>query len=65
MVDWAEDLVDAGYDDWRLASMSSTSPTDTVFNCSGGTEQDCIDSGNELGYVFHDNIAASFPKTGD
>jgi len=65
LVDWAEDLVYAGYDDWRLASMSITSPTDSVFDCSGGSEQDCINSGNELGYMFNYSIVGSFPKTGD
>jgi hypothetical protein len=59
LVQWAASLVYAGYDDWRLASMG------TRFNCSVGTEQQCIDSGNELGYMFHYNIAGSFPKSGD
>jgi hypothetical protein len=65
LVDWADALVYGGYDDWRLASMSSTSPTNTVFDCSTGTEQQCIESGNQLGYMFHYNIAGGFPKTGD
>jgi hypothetical protein len=65
LVSWAENLVYADYDDWRLASMSTSASTDSVFDCSGGTEQDCIDSGNELGYMFHYNILGGFPKTGD
>jgi hypothetical protein len=65
LVQWAEDLVYGGYDDWRLASMSTSASTASAFDCSGGTEQDCINSGNELGYMFHYNIVGSFPKTGD
>jgi hypothetical protein len=65
LVSWAENLVYAGYDDWRLASMSTSASADPVFDCSGGTEQACIDSGNELGYMFYYNITGNFPKTGD
>jgi hypothetical protein len=65
LVDWAENLVYAGYDDWRLASMSTSAATDSVHNCSSGTEDACIASGNELGYMFNFNITGDFPKAGD
>jgi len=65
LVDWAANLDYGGYQDWRLASMSSNSSTDSVFDCSGGTEQDCINSGNELGYMYYYNLTppADTPPT--
>ena len=62
---WAEALDFGGHTDWRLAQISNTSPTDTPFDCIGGNEQACIDSGNELGYMFYYNLPGDFPKTGD
>ncbi len=70
LVQWAENLVYAGYDDWRLASMSveagvPTGSTDTVVNCSSATELACRD--NELGYMYYYNLGGSLgdDKTGD
>ena len=57
---WADGLDTLGFDDWRLARMSSTSPTTTVFNCGTGTAADCANAGNELGYMFYHNMGGSF-----
>jgi hypothetical protein len=57
-VAWAEGLEFGDYDDWRLARMSdqqSIAPQEVV-DCAGVTRQDCIDSGNELGYMFYYNL---------
>lgn len=62
---WAEALEHGGHSDWRLARMSTSSSAASVFDCSSGTEQDCIDSGNELGYMFYHNLPGGFPKTGN
>jgi len=60
-VDWADQLVYQGYDDWRLASMSVAGglPTGSaraleVVNCGTATEPNCRD--NELGYMFYQNL---------
>ncbi len=51
-------------DDWRLATMSATSPATSVFDCSGGTAADCAAAGNELGYMYHHNMDGSGDNTG-
>lgn len=58
-VAWADNLDSLGFDDWRLATLSDTSPTTSVFNCSSGTAAACADAGNELGYMFHHNMGGS------
>jgi hypothetical protein len=59
LVSWADNLVYAGFDDWRLASMSVSAglPKGTaisVVNCSTATEELCRD--NELGYMYTYNL---------
>jgi len=54
-VAWAENLEFGGHDDWRLAQMSSTSPTQSITECVGTDEPACRTSGNELGYMFWHN----------
>ncbi len=63
-VAWAEDLEFGGHTDWRLARMSTDS-SNVAFTCSAITEQACIDSRNELGYMFSYNLPNNFPKTGN
>jgi hypothetical protein len=60
-VAWADNLNILGFDDWRLATISSTSPTTSVFDCIGSTAADCANAGNELGYMFSHNLDGSFP----
>ena len=57
-VDAAAALDTLGFDDWRLASISATSPTNSVFNCSG-TAAACANAGNELGYMFYHNLGGT------
>ena len=64
-VAWAEDLVFGGHTDWRLARMSSTSPTQSITFCTSTNEEACRTSGNELGYMFFHNLTGDFPKTGN
>ncbi len=57
-LDWIDSLNSAnhlGFNDWRLASVSTASRPD-VFNCSFGMAQDCADAGNELGYMYNHNM---------
>ena len=70
LVDWAENLVYAGYDDWRLASMSvaagtPTGATDSIIACQTDTEVNCRD--NELGYMYTYYLPGNYGdnKTGD
>jgi hypothetical protein len=70
LVDWAENLVYAGYDDWRLASMSvaagtPTGSTDSIIDCSTDTEANCRD--NELAYMYTYYLPGTYgdDKTGD
>ena len=69
-VAWAAGLSYAGFEDWRLASMSvaaglPTGATDTVVDCDGAgvTEAQCRD--NELGYMYYYNLtpAGDTPPT--
>ena len=65
---WAANLVFAGYADWRLPTIGSTTPTTfaTETNCALVTAAVCAASGNELGYMFHVNLGGIFGnnKTG-
>ena len=61
-VAWADSLVYGGFSDWRLASMSvagglPSGATDSVVDCSAGTEEACRD--NELGYMFYWNLGGT------
>ena len=67
-VAWANNLVFAGFDDWRLpyASVSAgAGPTNLVVDCKSATELQCRD--NEMGYMFYHNLAGApgDDKTGD
>ncbi|MFT5172212.1 MAG: hypothetical protein ACI8W7_000376 [Gammaproteobacteria bacterium] len=55
-VAWATGLDTLGFDDWRLATVSSTSPINSLFDCSVGTAADCAAAGNELGYMYYHNM---------
>src|SRR5215831_2392708 len=57
---WAANLVFGGFSDWRLANISSTSPTTTPTDCSTATAAACAASGNELGYMFYQNLNGTF-----
>ena len=57
---WAAGLVFGGFSDWRLPTISSTSPTTSVFNCSSGTAAACAASGNELGFMYYHNLGGIF-----
>ena len=70
LVQWAEDLVYGGYDDWRLASMSvaagtPTGATDSIIDCATDTEANCRD--NELGYMYTYYLSGNYgdDKTGN
>jgi hypothetical protein len=65
LVDWAANLDYGGYQDWRLASMSSTSPTNSVVNCGTDTEPNFRD--NELGYMYTYYLPGNYgdDKTGN
>ena len=64
-VEWADRLVYAGFDDWRLASrsVSAGTPVGTVdytqslVNCHTESEEACRD--NEYGYMFVYNLGGS------
>ncbi len=64
---WADNLVFGGFSDWRLANISSISPTTTPTDCSTATAAACAASGNELGYMFYQNLNGTFgsSKTGN
>ena len=64
-VDWAANLEYAGFDDWRLPSMSVSSgvPTGTSdgpVDCSTATELACRD--NKLGYMYFHNLGGKASK---
>jgi hypothetical protein len=66
-VAWANNLVFAGFDDWRLpwASVSARAgPSPTVVDCATATELSCRD--NEMGYMYYYNLDGNFldNKTG-
>lgn len=63
-VAWADNLNTLGFDDWRLATISATSPTTSVFDCSSGTAADCATAGNELGYMYYHNMDGSGDNRG-
>jgi hypothetical protein len=59
-------LVLDGYSGWQLATVSTTSPIGSVFDCSTGTASACASAGNQLGYMFYHNLGGTFfqDKTG-
>ncbi len=63
-VNWADEFVFRGLDDWRLPSMDVNGDTDVV-DCRDVSEVVCRD--NELGYMFYHNLDGSFGDdlTGD
>jgi hypothetical protein len=63
LTQWAEGLVYAGYDDWRLASLSvaSDAPTMSTIDCTTVTEEDCRD--NELGYMYMYYLPGNYGET--
>ena len=66
---WASNLNYLGYDDWRLASMSVSTPpgtyipTSNMVSCATATEVACRD--NELGYMYYFNLDGTGDNTGD
>ena len=54
---WAANLVFAGFDDWRLPTINLTTPTTTWTECGSVSAAACAASGNELGYMFYQNLA--------
>lgn len=61
---FVENLVFAGFDDWRLPSMDLNGDG-IVMDCGSATELECRD--NELGYMFYQNLNGAFgdDKTGN
>ena len=64
-VEWADQLVYAGFNDWRLASRSVSAGTpvgtvesaESLVNCHTESEEACRD--NEYGYMFVYNLGGS------
>ena len=57
---WAANLVFAGFDDWRLATVNATSPLTSfaaVTDCGLVSAAVCAASGNELGYMYYQDLA--------
>ena len=54
---WAADLDFAGFTDWRLPTINTTTPTTTVTHCGAVSAAACAASRNELGYMFYHNLA--------
>jgi hypothetical protein len=54
---WAANLEFAGFDDWRLPTINLTTPTTTTTDCRLVSAADCATNGNELGYMFYQNLA--------
>ncbi|MGH9335305.1 MAG: DUF1566 domain-containing protein [Vicinamibacteria bacterium] len=52
-VDWADNLVFSGFDDWRLPSMDVDGDT-TVVDCDSAMEPACRD--NEYGYMYYQDL---------
>ena len=57
---WAADLNFAGFTDWRLPTINTTTPTTTVTDCGAVSAAACAASRNELGYMFYHNLAGVF-----
>jgi uncharacterized protein DUF1566/PEP-CTERM motif-containing protein len=65
--DWANQLVFAGFDDWRLpwaSVLAGDGSTTSVVDCAIATELACRD--NEMGYMFYYDLGGTFGqnKTG-
>ena len=64
---WANNLVFAGFDDWRLpweSVLAGAGPTTSPVDCTTVTELACRD--NEMGYMFYHDLGGTFGqnKTG-
>lgn len=59
-VAWANNLVFADFDDWRLpwaSAIAQAGPTPSVVECQTATELACRD--NEMGYMFFHNLGGA------
>ena len=56
-LDFADNLVFQGFDDWRLPSMDVNSDN-SIVDCNGASELACRD--NELGYMYYQNLGGTF-----
>jgi hypothetical protein len=70
LVDWAEDLVYGGYDDWRLASMSvlagtPTGSTDSVVMAADCATDEVACRDNELAYMYTHYLSGGSNRTGN
>ena len=60
---FVDNLVYAGFDDWRLPTMDANGDS-IVVNCAVALQSDCLD--NELGYLYYYSLGGTGgPLTGD
>ena len=55
-LDFADNLVFQGFDDWRLPSMD-VNGDNSIVDCNGASELACRD--NELGYMYYQNLGGT------